>query len=141
MRTEESTMTKDSKLYIIVREDLSPGLKIAQSAHALSAFEWRFPATYKDWYETSNNLVVLQHANPEEVAKRLESEKYRVARFYEPDLDNQLTAIAVEPAAQKRLSSLRLAGWTERTRIIEKRVEVPAPGMFNRLWRKLASAA
>ena len=138
MRTEESTMSNE-KLYIVVREDLTPGLKIAQSAHALSSFEWKYPTVYKDWYETSNNLVVLQHADPEEIAKKLEGEDFRVARFYEPDLDNQLTAISVEPSARKKLSSLRLAGWTERVRVVEKQVEVQAPSLWQRLKLALAS--
>jgi len=132
----------ESKLYVVVREDLTPGLKIAQSGHALPAFSWRYPEIYKDWYENSNNLVVLQHPDPEKIAKKLEADDYRVARFYEPDLDNELTAFAVEPDAQKKLSNLPLAGWTERTRIVEKVVvkEVAVPGLFQRFWRHLAQA-
>ena len=137
--SSKNNTNPNAKLYIVVREDLTPGLKIAQSAHALSSFEWKYPTVYKDWYENSNNLVVLQHAEPEEIAKKLEGQGFRVARFYEPDLDNQLTAISVEPAAKKKLSSLRLAGWTERVRIVEKQVEVQAPSWWQRLKIALAS--
>lgn len=47
------------KLYVIVRADLSPGLQIAQAAHAARAFHAEHPALEAAWYAASNTLAVL----------------------------------------------------------------------------------
>jgi hypothetical protein len=124
-----------SKLYVIVQEDLSPGMKIAQGGHALCSFSSDHAEVYRDWYTTSNNLVVLQAPDLQVLADSLSEKGFRSSCFHEPDLNDQLTALAVEPAAQRWLSNLRLAGWTEKTRVVERRVEVPRPS----LWRQVVS--
>lgn len=100
------------KMYVIVREDLDPGLMLAQSGHALRLFVDQHPVVDKEWYETSNNLVVLGVPNETELAKLaddLDSYGVKVSSFREPDLDNEMTAIAVEPSGYKHLSNLPLA--------------------------------
>ena len=52
-----------SKLYIVSRSDLSPGLVVAQSCHALRAFTAEHPEVDQKWYTESNNIVCLQIAN------------------------------------------------------------------------------
>lgn len=139
-----NTNKKNDRLYVVVDATLPPGLKIAQSAHALAAFESEHPETYRDWHDTSNNLVVLQTLDLEELGGGLmERHGFKVSFFHEPDLNDRLTAIAVEPRAWKKLSNLRLAGWTERVKVYqtERRIEVPAPGLLDRLWKKLCIAA
>lgn len=64
----------------------------------------------RDWHEQDQILVML--AVPDEkwlelTAARLDG--YRTAAFAEPDLGGQLTAVAAEPAARRRLSRLPLA--------------------------------
>jgi hypothetical protein len=97
------------KLYIIVREALSTGLKIAQACHALRAFVGDYPHLDAYWHAEHNNIVVLQVDDIDSLADRLEAAGFRISKFREPDLDDQLTAFAAEPAAWKHLSSLRLA--------------------------------
>ena len=97
------------KLYIIVLKTLSSGLKCAQACHALRAFTQAYPELDKEWYETSNNIVVLEHEDMNGTANLLEAHGLAVARFQEPDMDGALTAICVEPRGARRLSNLRLA--------------------------------
>lgn len=97
------------KLYIVIRATLPLGLKIAQAVHAQRAFVAEHPAIEEHWYRESNNIVCVEHLEPEFLADELEGRGLRVARFHEPDLDDQLTAFCVEPSAQRWLSSLPLA--------------------------------
>jgi peptidyl-tRNA hydrolase len=100
------------KLYVIVRSDIAPGLQIAQSGHALVAFQHEHAAVYEQWHRESNNLVCLAAASKEELAKLaydLHNKAVPVALFREPDLGDELTAIAVGPAGGRALSNLPLA--------------------------------
>ena len=56
-------MISEQKLYIITRSDLSPGLQIAQSCHALREFIEIHPEIDKAWYKDSNYLVILSVNN------------------------------------------------------------------------------
>lgn len=97
------------KLYIVVHAALSVGMKIAQGCHALRAFVEAQPALDREWFTTANNIVVLQNDDIPSLAERLKAAGFIVAAFHEPDLDDQMTAIAVEPSAWRLLSSLPLA--------------------------------
>ena len=102
-------MTPTSKLYIVVLATLSAGMKAAQACHALRAFGAVYPDIDRDWYETSNNIVILEHDDPSDLADRLDSHGMTLARFHEPDLDGALTSFCVAPEARKMLGRLPLA--------------------------------
>jgi len=80
---------------------------LAQTCHALSEFEHHFGKQYKEWYNDSNYIVCLEIENEEKLNALLNKAKeldIKVAPFYEPDLDNQLTAVTFEPGdSSKRL--------------------------------------
>ena len=100
------------KMYVVVRADLSPGLQVAQSCHALRLFVDEHPEVDQAWYRSSNNLVVLQSSSKEELAKlayELTKAGVEVSLFREPDLGDELTAVAVSPTGAKYLSNLPLA--------------------------------
>ncbi len=100
------------KLYIVVRNDLAPGLQIPQAVHAKELFSHDHPETNTEWYEKSNNIVVLQAEGKEHLAKiayDLNNNGVRVSLFREPDINDELTAIAVAPSGAKHLSCLPLA--------------------------------
>jgi hypothetical protein len=97
------------KLYIVVRDSLKPGLAAAQAIHAAFLFGEQYPHLKDYWYKEHNNIVVLQNDDVAALAVRLEEAGFRLSRFHEPDLDNQLTAICVEPEAWRMLSSVKLA--------------------------------
>lgn len=100
------------KLYIVVRSDLPAGAQCAQACHALRAFVAAHPTIDREWFETSNNLVVLQAPGLDDVARllrRAQGDSLPVAAFHEDDMGGELTAIALGPAARRLVSSLPLA--------------------------------
>lgn len=96
-----STPARTAKLYAITRGDLKPGLRTAQVGHAL--ITWVLAHG-----EPPDNLVVLQVPDLSALralAERLEGD---VVCFHEPDLGDELTAIAAGPALWRDLSTLPL---------------------------------
>lgn len=98
----------------MTRRDLRPGLQAAQVAHAAFTFSYEHRALTTQWLEESNWLVILSVADESEL-ERLGDEAHDrylpVTWFHEPDLDGQLTAIAIapHPHTEALLSSLPLA--------------------------------
>ena len=97
------------KLYIIVSKALSVGLKCAQACHALRLFGESYPEIDQNWYDNSNNIVVLQHEDIPSMAELLGDLGLNLSCFHEPDMDGAMTAICVEPAGKKSLRKLELA--------------------------------
>jgi len=91
------------KLFIVVRADLPYNTSAAQVGHAIAEFSIKYPKDFQCWHEASNTIVVLQVPDIlklVEVIDRANFEAVRYASFHEPDLKNELTAIAFEPAAR-----------------------------------------
>ena len=103
-----SEIKEGDKLYLVTRKDLSPGQRAVQAAHALQEFAIEYPETNRAWYDNSNYLAILEVEN-EEALEALAGEAhgnfFQTVWFYEPDMENQLTAIAIEPQGGKRLCS------------------------------------
>lgn len=103
-----------NKLYVIVRNDLEPGLQMAQTLHAGMEFAFTQPELTKEWFYGTNNVAVLQA--PDELAlqtllsRASAADDVRVGIFHEPDLGGQLTAISMGGEGAERLvSNLPLA--------------------------------
>jgi len=100
------------KLFIVVRNDLKPGLQAAQAVHAKELFSREHPELNDKWYERSNNVVVLQVPDCAaliDLKGRLCRQKVTLSVFEEPDLGNAPTALACSDGAEHLLSSLALA--------------------------------
>jgi len=97
------------RMYVVVLRALSSGLKAAQACHAMTAFTFAHPQRTRDWFDQSNNLVVLQCDDLGRVADELEGRGVSVARFHEPDRGGELTAICADPSARRFLSRMSLA--------------------------------
>jgi hypothetical protein len=92
------------RLYVVVRDDLAPGLQMAQACHAVREFTLRRPDV-----DVGENLVVLG-ATPAELARLLRAtDGLPSVAFYEPDLGDELTAAAFSGDARPLLSCLPLA--------------------------------
>lgn len=68
-------------------------------------FVIKYPGQSRQWHQDSNYLAQLSCKDEnelEELAKKAELKGIKVVRFYEPDIDNQLTAIALEPSDESR---------------------------------------
>lgn len=69
------------------------------------------PEVDRFWYHKSNNLVVLQVPNEQcllHLAQRAQDAGIEHSVFREPDYDNTATAVALEPAGARLVSSLPL---------------------------------
>ena len=97
------------RLYVVVDANLPSGLKMAQACHALRAFVAEHPDVERQWFEKSNNLVILEHPELASASDELESGGFTLTRFHEPDLKDELTAVCVEPRAWRWLSKVKLA--------------------------------
>ena len=107
-------ITSQSKLYVVVREDLSHGAQAAQSIHACVQFQYEYPDIAKEWYKTSNYIVNLSAKDINHLELLIEKAFFKginVSIFREPDFGNEITAVAFEPsdASRKLLSNLPLA--------------------------------
>lgn len=81
--------------------------------HALRQFIKDHPEIDKEWFEKSNYLGFLSVADEHELIKLIESalaKGIKFSIFREPDIGNQITAIAIEPGAKskKLCSNLQL---------------------------------
>lgn len=93
------------KLYIIVRNDLAPGAQLAQSCHVAFSFSQEFPKITSHWMKESNYICVLSIENEQELVKLIDKARnldLRFSIFRESDLEDQITAIALEPGERSR---------------------------------------
>lgn len=95
-------------LTIIVRNDLEPGYKVAQSAHALADFAVKFENEFKQWQLGSNYLCCLEASEirMETIITKLDSLNIKYEVFKEPDIGYQTTAIAVEAISREQHKKL-----------------------------------
>lgn len=87
---------------------------LAQSCHAAFAFSKEHPDISKEWQEISNYIGILAARSEFEFNQIIEkstSQNIKFSLFREPDLDNQITAIALAPGpeSKKICSQLPLA--------------------------------
>lgn len=93
---------------MVTREDLSPSQQAVQSAHAAIDFCFNHPQRAGPWFKESNYLILLSVKNESELLLLIEEcrkKQLKYSRFIEPDLGNQVTAVAIEPSPKtKRLT-------------------------------------
>ncbi len=102
------------KLYIIVRKDISAGDILAQACHCAIEFSLEHHLITKSWHDISNYIVILEIQNEIELINLIQKasdKKINFSLFREPDMDNQITAIALAPGidSKKLCSNLSLA--------------------------------
>ena len=105
----------NQKLRVVTRRDLPIAYQAVQSGHAAIDFQHEHAVEAKEWQTKSNYLAFLSVADEQELIKLatkaiLMGIKHTI--FREPDIDNEITAIAFEPsdAARKLTSSCALLG-------------------------------
>lgn len=87
-------------LYVITRRDLDPGYQAVQSIHAAIEFAMEHKEVTAGWFEKSNYLALLSTSDEkslQKLANKARDRGIRVSEFREPDIGDQLTAIALEP--------------------------------------------
>ena len=105
----------NEKLRVVSRRDLPIPYQAVQSGHAAIDFQHEHSEIAKEWQTKSNYLAFLTVSDETELIKliskaTLTGVKHTV--FREPDIGNQITAVAFEPseAAKKLTSSCPLLG-------------------------------
>lgn len=98
----------------MTRRELCPGAQASQLTHAAQQFEKEHFDVQNEWFFKSNYLVLLSTDNEQSLKQLLvkaQIKGIKCSAFTEPDLDNQLTAVAFEPCEDtyKLVSSLPLA--------------------------------
>lgn len=93
---------------------MSFGQQAVQSMHALRQFTAEYPSQDQSWFENSNYLGLLSVSSEKELMELMEkasSQGIRFSVFKEPDIEEQITAVAFEPSqkTKKLCSRLKLA--------------------------------
>lgn len=88
-------------MIVVTRQDLSPGYQAVQSIHALPEFAKEHPEEYQNWYETSKYIALLSVKDEhhlKNLIRKLNEKGIKYSIFLEPDIDNQVTSVAIEPS-------------------------------------------
>ena len=101
-------------MIVITRQDLSNGYQAVQGMHAAINFQHEYPEISKSWFNISNYLAFLSTKDEnslQALLNKFQHKGLKFSAFYEPDINNQLTAIALEPGeiSRKITSHLPLA--------------------------------
>ena len=93
---------------------MEPGYQAVQSMHAGIQFTFEHPEYAEHWYKQSNYLGLLSVADEQELTKLIEqaaANDIHFSIFREPDIEDQITAIALAPGpkSKKLCSKLQLA--------------------------------
>ena len=81
------------------------GSQSVQSTHASIEFIYEHTELANNWYNISKYLVQLSVKNQKdllELVDKLNQKGILFSKFHEPDLGNELTAIALEPSSEAR---------------------------------------
>lgn len=81
------------------------GSQAVQGMHSLVEFLIKHPDKSKHWYENSNSIIFLSVANEQELLDLIDkckSKNIECCEFREPDLDNSLTSICIEPSGKTK---------------------------------------
>ena len=79
------------KLYVLIDQKLDEVYGCEQGGHAVA--QWLLEHPNQDW---NNNYLIYLYADLDKWKVRLDLVNKDYSSFYEPDLDNQLTAIALQ---------------------------------------------
>lgn len=84
------------RLYCVVDSSLPPGLAAAQAVHAAVEYCSTYRRAARRWRRKSNTVVILKadSAKLHELAELKDSAGCATVKWHEPDLGEQLTAIA-----------------------------------------------
>lgn len=93
---------------IICRDDMAPGYKVVQTAHALADFAVKHEDEFKQWQMGSNYLCCLETTETKLsiLSDKLDSLEIKYVEFKEPDIGNQITAIAVQAISREQHKTL-----------------------------------
>lgn len=118
---EPVSQAHEDKIYLVTHAGLSAGYQIAQTAHVMAELASRHATEFSRWHHHSNSLIVVEAENARELSlliSRARAKNVRYEIFREPDLGDEITAVAFIPqesyegtiTPRKFLSNYPLAG-------------------------------
>lgn len=84
---------------------MTPGYQLIQSVHAAIEFIYEHPQIANQWKSLSNSLAglaVKDEVQLKSLITKLQKRNINFSIFREPDIQDQITAIAIEPTAEAR---------------------------------------
>jgi peptidyl-tRNA hydrolase len=96
---------------VITRSDLDGGYQSVQGMHAAIQFQFDHPEVSREWFRNSNYLGFLSVANEQELCELIEQARsldIKFSVFREPDIEDQITAIALQPGRKTKKLCSRL---------------------------------
>jgi hypothetical protein len=78
---------------------------LAQTAHCAFQFAQDYPQITSQWIRQSNYICILEVENEAVLSNLIEGaaeQDIRFSIFREPDIDNQITAVALMPGPQSK---------------------------------------
>jgi hypothetical protein len=97
---------------VVVRKDLEPGLQMAQALHVAFVFAQEHPNETKQWMTDSNYIAALNSANEQELHQLIQEAMLQdilFSVFREPDINNEVTAIALAPGSKSKKLCAKLS--------------------------------
>lgn len=98
-------MTTMRRLYVLVSNRLEPVYGCVQGGHAVAQFLIDNPQEKRTW---NNDYLIYLYADVDKWKAKLDWMGIPYSEFTEPDLDNQLTSIAVQCDDGKMFKNLQL---------------------------------
>lgn len=97
-------MSQIYKLTTVTRRDLTPGAQSVQASHSLAQFIFEHPEISHLWFKDPYlaQLSVENESELQHLIQKLQKSKIKYSVFRESDIDNQITAIAIEPSDKTR---------------------------------------
>lgn len=83
------------RLYVLIDENLDPVYGCVQGGHAVA--QWLIDHPEQKW---NNSYLIYLKCNVEKWKEKLEKYNVDFSKFYESDLDNKLTSIAIEDSGR-----------------------------------------
>lgn len=93
------------KLYVVIRNDIPLAYQGVQGGHAVA--QWLIENPNQTW--NNDYLIYLQVEDLNKFMFKLDLKEIKYSKFIEPDMDNQITAIACQ-SKDKMFEKLKLMG-------------------------------
>ncbi len=110
LTNKNNTGEKEMKMFVLVRKDLPNIQKAVQAGHAVAEFLLKFP--YKNQYNWNNGtLIYLTVKDKNELGwwdHKLHKKSIPHMSFREPDLNNEMTALAAVTGSEDLFKKLQL---------------------------------
>lgn len=115
LKAQPSSTERSDKIYLVTHAELTVGHQITQTAHVIAELAVAHPEHFSKWHNLSQSIIVLQTPCSEslfELYVRAQDAMLAVEAFREPDLGDEITALAFLPHADnvRFLANLSLAG-------------------------------